>query len=204
MLTQHIILALLWIFFCALHSAFASLWWKGKMKKVLGSSFRFYRLWYTLFAFATLGAVLVFQISIPSPHLFATNTFSTGAGILLSGTGVVIMVICIRKYFMNLSGLKSLYLNDEQAANELQVSGIHRYVRHPLYSGTFMAIWGLWLLIPLGSLSIANSIITLYTVWAISWEEQKLVQEFGEAYKRYQQQVPRLVPTPWKWHRVRF
>ncbi len=99
---------------------------------------------------------------------------------------------------MSLSGLKSLYLNDEQAANQLQVSGIHRFVRHPLYSGTFLAIWGLWLLVPQLSLLVANIIITAYTLLAIGWEEKKLEAEFGDSYRLYKQQVPKLIPLPGK------
>lgn len=108
--------------------------------------------------------------------------------------GIAIMAICIRKYFLHLSGLKSLYLNDEQAANQLQITGIHRFVRHPLYSGTFMAIWGLWLLVPRLSLLLANLVITAYTLMAIAWEEQKLEAEFGDSYRRYKKEVPRLIP----------
>jgi protein-S-isoprenylcysteine O-methyltransferase Ste14 len=29
-------------------------------------------------------------------------------------------------------------------------------------------------------------------------EEQKLLEEFGDAYQRYQQVVPRLIPRPWR------
>ena len=32
-------------------------------------------------------------------------------------------------------------------------------------------------------------------------EEQKLVEEFGDAYRRYQQLVPRLIPWPWRAYR---
>jgi protein-S-isoprenylcysteine O-methyltransferase Ste14 len=198
MLQQHLVLAFIWILFCALHSGLASIGAKQKAQKLMGRHFRLYRLWYTLFAFASLGAVVIYQLSIATTHLYAPNTFSKILGGLVCLSGVVIMGVCIRKYFMHLSGLKSLYLNDEQAANKLQISGIHRFVRHPLYSGTFLAIWGIWIVVPQLSLLIANAIITCYTIMAIKWEEQKLLQEFGDDYRRYQQQVPRLVPLPGK------
>lgn len=194
MLQQHILLAFAWIVFCALHSALASPGWKRSAQKRMGSGFRYYRLWYTLFALATLAAVVWLQVSIPSPFIFAPILLTQIGGIFIMAGGLVVMGICIRKYFMHLSGLKSLYLNDEQAANQLQISGIHRFVRHPLYSGTFMAIWGFWLLWPQASMLVANLIITIYTVMAIAWEERKLVQEFGDDYRRYQQTVPRLLP----------
>lgn len=162
----------------------------------MGKGFRLYRLWYTVFAFVSLGVVVGYQLSIDTPYLFTPTLLSNIAGALIGVGGLLVMGICIRKYFMHLSGLKSLYLNDEQAANKLQISGIHRFVRHPLYTGTFMAIWGLWVAVPQLSLLVANAIITGYTIWAIKWEEQKLLQEFGDDYRRYQQQVPRLLPLP--------
>jgi protein-S-isoprenylcysteine O-methyltransferase Ste14 len=102
------------------------------------------------------------------------------------------MLVCIRKYFVSLSGLKSLY--QEEPAAELMITGIHRYMRHPLYSGTFLAIWGLWVLWPSASLLIANAVITIYTLLAIRLEEEKLVAEFGDQYRLYQQKVPKLIP----------
>ena len=96
---------------------------------------------------------------------------------------------------MSLSGFKTLIQNDdEQGANELYIAGLHRYVRHPLYLGTFIFIWGLWIVVPTLSLLIANAIITIYTLIAIPLEEKKLIKEFGDAYKRYTETVPRIIP----------
>jgi protein-S-isoprenylcysteine O-methyltransferase Ste14 len=41
-----------------------------------------------------------------------------------------------------------------------------------------------------------NTVITLYTILAIRYEEAKLVAEFGEQYREYQKAVPKLIP---KW-----
>lgn len=190
----HLILLGLWVLFCALHSLLASLWLKNKIAPAMGAAFRYYRLFYTLFAFASLGAVLYYQLGLHSPLLLPRHPVLQTGGYLLAASGLVVMAICIRKYFLNLSGLKSLYTHDQEAANELQVTGIHRFVRHPLYSGTFMAIWGGWLLLPNLSLLIANVVITGYTLLAIDWEEKKLIAEFGDSYRSYRKQVPRLVP----------
>ena len=73
-------------------------------------------------------------------------------------------------------------------------TGIHNYVRHPLYAGTFLFIWGLLLLLPYWSLLIADSIITLYTLIGIRFEENKLVREFGKPYEEYQNEVPMIIP----------
>jgi protein-S-isoprenylcysteine O-methyltransferase Ste14 len=129
---------------------------------------------------------------MPPLELFTGSKFYSVGGIVVALFGLLIMAICIRKYFMNLSGLRSLFR--EGFANELQITGIHKYVRHPLYLGTFIFIWGLLLVIPHLSLLISNTIITIYTLVGIELEERKLEAEFGEGYKEYRTKVPKLIP----------
>jgi protein-S-isoprenylcysteine O-methyltransferase Ste14 len=193
MITGHIVLGVLWAIYCVLHSVLASGGIKKKMQQWLGKGFKFYRLAYTLFAFFGLVAILWFQIMLASPLLLDTSTFTIAVGSILTFAGLVIMGICISKYFMSLSGIKSLV--QEQTYSELIISGIHRYVRHPLYLGTFLFIWGLLVIIPVFSLFLSNLIITIYTLAAIRLEEAKLIDEFGESYRRYQQSVPKILPS---------
>lgn len=190
---QHFVLGILWVLFCALHSILASGRVKRRLQSSMGRSFRLYRLYYTLFAFVTFTAIMLYQVSISSPLLFSrTIGIWIGGGLILA-TGLAIMSVCIYKYFAHLTGLKSL-VTEGEIKNVLMITGIHRYVRHPLYLGTFLFIWGLFLLMPYLSLLIANSIITGYTIWGIKWEEEKLVAEFGADYKQYRQTVPKLIP----------
>jgi len=162
------------------------------MKKPMGAYFRVYRLYYTLFAFVGFAAIIYYLLIIPSYRIFQTNIFTMIIGGDATIAGGLIVLICIGKYFFQLSGLRSLM--EERKSNELMITGIHKYVRHPLYTGTFIFIWGLWILIPSASLMISNIIITVYTIIGIRFEEKKLVGEFGEAYKNYQQEVPMIIP----------
>jgi len=193
MVINHLILAALWILYCVLHSVLASVRIKHKARQWMGKSYKHYRLFYTLFAFAGLIAILFFQIRIVSPYFFNQNLITYITGCIMSISGLVIMGICISKYFVSLSGIKSLV--QESPSNQLIITGVHRYVRHPLYLGTFLFIWGLFLLWPLWSLLITNSIITIYTLTAIMLEEDKLIDEFGETYRQYQSSVPKIVPS---------
>lgn len=197
MVLQHLYLALLWLLFCVLHSVLASAGLKQRLINKLGNRFKYYRLFYTLFAFLTLGIVVYYQLNIFSPFVFERNWLTNIAGGIASVVGLIIMGVCIKKYFLSLSGLKSLFQESPTAI--LMISGIHRYVRHPLYAGTFLAIWGIFLLLPYLSLLIANFIITVYTLIGIELEEKKLIAEFGADYKKYRQTVPKLFPLPgWK------
>ncbi|WP_162944742.1 methyltransferase family protein [Flavisolibacter nicotianae] len=192
MLYHHILLAILWILYGVLHSVMANLGFKSAVRKRTGKYYRYYRLFYTVFAAVSLVALVVYQLGIPGKYLFQP-TFTTRiiGGVLLLA-GLVLMAVCIKKYFANLSGLKSLY--QETPSSELMITGIHRYMRHPLYTGTFLAIWGLWVIVPASTLLIADVVITVYTLLAIQLEEEKLVAEFGDQYRVYQQTVPGLIP----------
>jgi protein-S-isoprenylcysteine O-methyltransferase Ste14 len=191
MILNHIILAMLWMLYCVLHSVLASEWLKKKLRQRM-KNYKWYRLWYTIFAFVFLIALLYYQVSIPTLELFAMSNLIFVTGSIVCFSGIIIMAICIRKYFMNLSGLRSLVI--ENFSNELQITGIHKYIRHPLYLGTFGFIWGLFLLLPYLSLLIANTIITVYTLIGIGLEERKLINEFGESYLKYRSAVPKLIP----------
>jgi methanethiol S-methyltransferase len=192
MILNHIFLVMLWVVYCVLHSVLASTWVKRALRKNL-KNYKWYRLWYTVFAFIFLVVIIYYQIQIRTIELFRPGNLIFIIGIVTSAAGLILMIVCIRKYFMNLSGLRSLVIED--FSNELQITGIHKYVRHPLYLGTFMFIWGLFLVIPLLSLLIANVIITVYTLIGIELEEKKLLSEFGENYRLYRQTVPKLIPT---------
>ena len=189
----HIILTVLWMSFCAFHSFLASQRVKKAIAIFLKDHFRFYRLYYSVFALLSLVGVLLFLIHLQSYFLFSRTIISYVAGCILGAAGLTVMFICIKKYFSQLSGVKSLYL-DKKTSNELMITGIHQYLRHPLYAGTFLFIWGLWMVFPLLSLFITNIIITVYTIAGIHWEEQKLLTEFGESYQQYKSKVPKLIP----------
>ncbi len=192
MVEKHFILAFLWVIFCVLHSLLASVRTKQTLSGTMGKSFKHYRLFYTVFAFINLGVVVYYQLKIESPFVFVPTTLSAIAGWVIGISGLVIMAVCIKKYFLSLSGLKSLF--QEKPGTVLMLNGIHRFVRHPLYAGTFMAIWGGFLILPILSLLIANGIITVYTLIGIELEEAKLEAEFGLDYKSYKQKVPKLFP----------
>src|SRR5215203_5078116 len=157
MFLSHMILAFLWTIYCFLHSLLAGKQIKKKSQQLLGTSFKYYRLFYTLFAFLFFLALLYYQISIATVEVFEPRIIIETAGYILGSLGLLIMLYCIKKYFLGLSGVMSLVR--EEHPTGLFISGIHNYVRHPLYLGTFSFIWGLFLIMPHLSLLVANIII---------------------------------------------
>ncbi|MDD3528696.1 MAG: hypothetical protein PHS77_02360 [Gallionellaceae bacterium] len=82
--------------------------------------------------------------------------------------------------------------------DQLVLSPLHRYVRHPWYSLGLLFIWTRDL--DAGWLAAALT-VTVYLVIGSRLEERKLVAGFGDVYRRYQQRVPALLPRPWRWLR---
>ena len=75
----------------------------------------------------------------------------------------------------------------------LQVTGPYRWVRHPLYLGWVLALFGAAAMTS-DRLTFALA-TTAYLVAAIPWEERSLERTFGESYARYCRQVRwRMVP----------
>ncbi len=93
---------------------------------------------------------------------------------------------------MYLTGME--YLFKGITSEKLMITGIHKYVRHPLYMGAFIFIWGLFIVLPYFSFLIANIFITAYTLIGIYFEESKLEMTFGDIYKEYKKQVPMIIP----------
>jgi len=158
----------------------------------MGPAYKYYRFIYSVFALVTLTLVVWFQYSIESPFLFVSMIYVYFPGIIAALSGLCIMVICINKYFYEQSGLQAI--QSSQVKNTLQQTGLHKYVRHPLYLGTLLFIWGLFLIFPLMSNIIAATIITMYVLIGIRLEEKKLKLQFGESYTDYVKKVPRLIP----------
>ncbi|MEO6914280.1 MAG: isoprenylcysteine carboxylmethyltransferase family protein [Chitinophagaceae bacterium] len=190
--SYHIILLLAWLAYVLLHSLLATNTIKLKMQQMMGRNYKYYRLCYSIFAALSLAAILIYQFNQASPLLFANFLGLNIFGTLLSLLGLVGMAICIRKYFLNLSGVDVLM--KEKREPVLEIAGLHRFVRHPLYSSTLMFCWALFLLFPFADNLVACVVISVYTLFGIRLEERKLVEEFGENYTRYSRSTPMLIP----------
>lgn len=193
-MNQILTVGLLWIVYCLLHSIMAAMAFKKRIQILFGKSYCYYRLFYNLFALITLVLILLYQIFLTSSLIFNPNIITKISGITITAIGIIIMLLCISKYFKQESGFLWLSPETKTKKTELHIRGIHNYVRHPLYLGTFIFIWGLFTVFPSAVNLVAVSIITLYTLIAIRFEEQKLISEFGDAYKEYKKKVPMIIP----------
>lgn len=183
------VLGLLWVVFGVSHSILADLRVKNVLYRTFKISPKTYRVFYNLFAGFFLTALAYLQVVWHSTLLFQPTTTTKLLSLVVGTAGVAIMVVCVVKYFRQLSGMFT-----ESLIPKLETGGLHQFVRHPLYLGTIIFILGLLLYFPYVKNAIAAVIICTYTVIGALLEERKLVHTFGEAYRKYQEEVPMILP----------
>lgn len=181
--------------YCYVHSLTAS----NRAKSLFRSRFgpgvdRWYRLVYNLFAGISLLPILWLLAVLPDQGLYSIPTPWILVTLLGQIAGVVIIIFGIEQSgALSFLGIRQLSSSGkERVGSEFINGGLYKWVRHPLYTGGLIIMW----LAPSMTVNLLTLFLTLtvYLVVGARFEEDRLVQEFGEVYKRYQQQVPMLVP----------
>lgn len=178
----------------ALHSWLASLGLKAWVASRYGQvATRLYRLVYNLIAIITLLPVLLLPVvlvdkelyHIPYPWVFLT--------VLAQILAVFILIVgLLQTGLMNFIGVCQLLQCEGETEPRLVVTGLYRYIRHPLYTAGLVFIWLMpWMTWNLLALNIG---ITIYILIGAILEERKLLKEYGEIYSEYRKKTPMLVP----------
>jgi protein-S-isoprenylcysteine O-methyltransferase Ste14 len=153
------------------------------------SSARIYRIGYNIISLSGICLLLYLQLITPSLLLFKTGLATTAVSLLFFIAGLVIMFISIRNY-----DWKSFLGISDEHINLLIVTGLNKYVRHPLYSGTLLFVMGYFIWQPYCKNLLLLILICIYLAIGILYEERKLVKIYGAAYKDYQQKVKKMIP----------
>ena len=187
-----LLLAFTWLLYGAIHSLMASNYFKNFAVKILGKYFRFYRLIYNFLAFILLIPVFVMQFSTIKETLWQVSVYQPVIGKFISVWGAILIATALQGY--DLSEFSGLDFNKSQEKNEFKNDGLLKYMRHPIYFGILLLVWGMFIA-DASTRSLAGAIaVTIYLFVGIYFEEKKLIEIFGEKYKRYQQDVPMLIP----------
>ena len=185
---------LAFVVYAIVHSLLASLWAKQKARLSLGDrGNRIYRLAYNLFSGITFIPVLAVPAAFPGDTLYrlAIPWLVISTALQLLGA-LIILVGMLQTDIWHFIGIRQL-LDPSQADNATMIThGLYRYIRHPLYTGGLLFIW----FIPMMTTSLLalNLAATLYLYIGSIFEERRLIAEFGDDYRQYQQRVARFLP----------
>ena len=190
---QYILLVTAWALFGLLHSILAYTGFKQAMLSIMKKNYKYYRALYSLFAIVSLLSVLWFHFNTKSVLLWQNPVVEKAIAAGFSIPAFIVLAMAIKKYFVDLSGM-DVFLTRPPASAHLEQTGLHKWVRHPLYAGTILLAWCIFLWMPTASNLISAACITLYTRIGIFYEEKKLIMLFGDQYVDYTMRVPMLVP----------
>jgi len=119
-------------------------------------------LWASLFGWGALGAIIEMVV-----------------GYALVFTGISILI----------EGWREVYVATKE--EQLATDKLYAVVRHPQYTGIFLAIFGQWIHWP----TIPTVVLFPVIVWAYYRlslrEEQQMIGQFGNSYETYRQNVPK-------------
>jgi protein-S-isoprenylcysteine O-methyltransferase Ste14 len=151
---------------------------------------------YVIFASAALILLFLFwrpiagdvwRVESPALAAILWAVFASGWGIVLLSTFLIdhFELFGLSQVFRHWRGLKAQPPRFHQPL-------FYRLVRHPLYSGFFIAFW-VTPAMSLGHLLLAFG-MSVYMLVAIRYEERDLVALFGKDYESYRQRVGMLIP----------
>lgn len=180
--------------FGAHHSIAARIGFKDSLTRTLPKSVE--RSTYVLVASLILAALMYYWQSIPtviwdvSGSMLGTvlwALFALGWFILFTSTWLL-------NHF-ELFGLQQAWHHGDPngpPAMSMKTPLYYKLVRHPIYTGFFIALWAAPVM-SVGHL-ILSAGLTVYILIGISYEEKDLVTHFGDQYRDYRTKVGSLLP----------
>ena len=127
--------------------------------------------------------------------VYATSGWLRAAGFAIQLCGVALIAWATSVLdALELAGIRQATASGTTGADSsLRVRGPYRWVRHPIYLGWVLAMFGAPDM-PAGRVAFAV-ISTVYLVLAVPWEERSMMNAVGNDYRRYVARVRwRMVP----------
>lgn len=190
-----IVLGLLWVAYCAIHSLLIADPVKNIVNSLFGDRQRYYRIFFNLLSALLLIPVLLYERKIESPPLITYRGLLRIPQLFLVTGSLALFYFGARGYDMSeFLGLKQLKEDYQERGVHLATGGVLGFVRHPWYLAGTMIIWGRN---PSGKVITTNIVLTGYFIVGCYLEERKLVRVFGASYREYQREVSMLIPIKW-------
>lgn len=189
------------IIFAVSHTALASHGAKAIAARLLGARVAeaTYRLIYNALALVAVAPALYLAWTLPDVELYRFPAPLDSIALIVQGVAALGLAYSVYQmdwtFFVGLRQIIGPPANttlDSTSTAQLVTNGLHRFVRHPLYTTSLIV---LYLVSPmtLNRLALVVGIHVYFWIGSM-FEERKLVREFGDAYRDYQRRVPRLLP----------
>lgn len=175
--------------FATLHSLLAMQHIQDFLKIRMGRAAGCYRLMYNILALATFGWTM--KAYPDSPVLYQLPYNLRAVGYLAQGGIFILLCVCAAQTGVgDFLGIRQL--RGQTATAVLITTGCYGKVRHPQY---LLALLFLLFTPTMTVRWLALTLLSaLYFLFGSIIEERRLVESFGEHYRRYQRTVPMFVP----------
>ena len=180
--------------FAIQHSVMARPAFKKYWRKIVGDIIE--RSTFVLFSAIALTCLMVFWQPLGGSIWLVTN--ETAVFVIYSIYAFGWLFLVSATFLINhfeLFGLQQVYQNQTgrvQSPDTFKTPLLYKLVRHPIYTGMLILLWAT------PTMTISHLVFAIgatgYIVVGTYFEEYDLVKQFGERYRAYQQQVPRLIP----------
>lgn len=196
MMDPLLILALLWLAWCAGHSLLAATAVKERLHGLYPLAPACYRLAYNLLALLSLAPILWWEGRIGGGKVLiwaglweVPRLISWGVALGLAWGGA-------RSYgLFSFLGLDCRRRQAQVSPPTLRRDGVLAWTRHPWYLAGLLILWGRDLS---QSQLVTAGLLSIYLVIGAFWEERRLLALYGKAYEDYRRQVPMFIP----WRRL--
>lgn len=151
---------------------------------------------YVLLSSLVLLFIFAFWQPLPTALWDTTGTWAEPVlwGIFGLGWLTVVLSSSLIDHFslFGLSQVWAYFQGEPYSAPDFQVTGLYRYVRHPIMFGFVLAFWA----IPVMTIghTLFAGLSTGYIIVGVLLEERDLMDRFGERYARYRASTPMLIP----------
>jgi methanethiol S-methyltransferase len=194
---KYLYISFIWAGYCFLHSYLISGRFTKFTERLLKNYYAWYRLFYVLLSLVLLVPLIRYTNAMDNRIIIEwVSPWSVIRIILMYGS----LLMFFWAFFFNYDSLSFFgirqIMNFGKTKNTNPSAGIKKngllgVIRHPMYLCLIIYLWcQTFRMVDI----IVNVILTVYVIIGTILEEKKLILEFGDYYKKYQQEVPMLIP----------
>lgn len=200
---MHIIL--IFLLFAVIHSITVSSWFKLMCANALGEAWMrvWYRFLYNAISIVTVLAAIYFISKVPDREIWTAPLWLQWTMHGVQFAGLVFGALAFehmdtaefmgfRQVWRHLARRETAGNIEGLSSNELVRTGVYGIVRHPMYLAG-LVIFTFNPVITVNRLTI-TVLADLYFLFGAFIEERRFLITFGDDYREYRKQVPRLIP----------